>query len=289
MNADFFFSIGKTHEVCQDYAKSGTLERCGTYAIVSDGCSSSPDTDFGARFMTMAAIHYRSVYGETCGGVPFSSRTFDPAWIAWRASEMVRPPLSSQCLDATLLGIFEEPEGVVVAVAGDGTVIARRRDQGLEIKDFDFLGAPGYPSYLRNPARLEAYYKEGYGQRIVTSYPGDSDLNPVPRTDIYWFSPDFPEKKQYNIFDGPCALLYFPKDKYEMVMVVSDGAHSFQDAATLNPIPLLEVLDNLVGIKSYTGQFVTRRCKAFEKFCAKQGWHHNDDLGVAAVYLGDKE
>jgi len=48
MIADHHFCIGKTHKVCEDYATSGITEDGVTYAIASDGCSSSKDTDFGA-------------------------------------------------------------------------------------------------------------------------------------------------------------------------------------------------------------------------------------------------
>jgi len=63
MSADYFFRMGKTHTICQDYAIAGSREykidaEMGAfqYAILSDGCSGipnlkapgSPYTDFGA-------------------------------------------------------------------------------------------------------------------------------------------------------------------------------------------------------------------------------------------------
>src|SRR3954469_11076065 len=54
MNADHAFFIGNTHTVCQDYAMSGVTED-GAYAIVCDGCSSSPEVDFGARALALSA------------------------------------------------------------------------------------------------------------------------------------------------------------------------------------------------------------------------------------------
>ena len=54
MNANSTFSIGKNHIVCEDYALAYTGPII-TYAIVSDGCSSSPDVDFGARCLAMSA------------------------------------------------------------------------------------------------------------------------------------------------------------------------------------------------------------------------------------------
>ena len=54
MNADHYYTIGNSHSVCQDYAISGLVEN-GAYAILSDGCSSSPDVDVGARMLSLSA------------------------------------------------------------------------------------------------------------------------------------------------------------------------------------------------------------------------------------------
>jgi hypothetical protein len=54
MNANHYFSIGKDHAICQDYAISKLINNGGC-AILSDGCSSSPSTDIGSRLLAMAA------------------------------------------------------------------------------------------------------------------------------------------------------------------------------------------------------------------------------------------
>ena len=48
-----------------------------------------------------------------------------------------------------------------------------------------------------------------------------------------------------------------------------------------------EVLKVLLDIKGTEGKFVTRQIRWFlHKFCPSNGWHHNDDLAVAGIYLG---
>ena len=51
---DHLFWAGDSHKVNQDYCLSGSKSGLH-YAIVSDGCSSSPDTDFGSRILAKAA------------------------------------------------------------------------------------------------------------------------------------------------------------------------------------------------------------------------------------------
>ena len=50
MFADCAFAAGRGHDVCQDYAAAGGGAD-EPYAILADGCSTSPDTDVGARLL----------------------------------------------------------------------------------------------------------------------------------------------------------------------------------------------------------------------------------------------
>ena len=52
MNANCAINIGSTHALCQDYALA---RNDGPYVILSDGCSSSPDTDVGSRLLVKAS------------------------------------------------------------------------------------------------------------------------------------------------------------------------------------------------------------------------------------------
>ena len=49
MAADVFYAIGSTHHVCQDFAVAN-----GDFVILSDGCSSAKDSDWGARLLVKA-------------------------------------------------------------------------------------------------------------------------------------------------------------------------------------------------------------------------------------------
>ena len=53
MNADSAVNIGSTHSLCQDYVIARNPDRA-PYVVLSDGCSSSNDTDIGARLLVRA-------------------------------------------------------------------------------------------------------------------------------------------------------------------------------------------------------------------------------------------
>ena len=263
-HADSCFFIGRTHKVCQDYARAGKTPSGLSYAIIADGCSSSPDTDFGARFLTMAAMD---------GICTQDSHTrLDLNRIVQLARSQVLPPLPLECLDATLLTLTETPEGVRAEIAGDGCVVGLKRDGTVQIWDIDFKGAPGYLSYLLSMARWANYTKQGFGVRTVSLYENGTATTTF----------------QTITLDDFAMTLEFPREEYATVFVITDGAKSFERDTGLgmDPVPFQAVIEQLTAIKGYTGEFLARRGWAFEtRFCRDQKWHHNDDLGMAAVHL----
>ena len=50
VHVDDFLHIGQTHNVCEDYILSDVDPF--PYIVLSDGCSSSRDSDFGSRILT---------------------------------------------------------------------------------------------------------------------------------------------------------------------------------------------------------------------------------------------
>ena len=266
MHSDSFFTGCRAHNVCQDYARAGKTPSGRVYAIVSDGCSSSPDTDFGARLLTAAAV--------------FSINQFTsikPEWTIWEASRCRPPYIPVTCLDATLFAAFDNPGGWIdVTGFGDGVVVARRRDGRVDAWSVGFdNNAPAYLSYLLSTARLKTYTDGGYGGRIITLWEDGVPSGPVTPQDDVEFA---------------WGLTIDPKE-YDLVMVLSDGVHSFlTDPAKGTPMSVhfLEVVNHLLDIKTFTGEFMVRRAKRFmHNTCQEKGWHNSDDFSVAAIYLGE--
>ncbi len=263
MESDGFYSIGASHTVCQDYARGGVARgRVSNYALVSDGCSGSEDTDLGARFLVHAAERRLRVFEEN----------FDPQWIARRAAMAASlfgaDPL---CLDATLLSAFVvDNRHVHITVAGDGFVAAKRNDGALVSWEFSDGGAPAYLSYTLNDRRMKAYLDAGYGTRRITQRIDGVVCN-----------------EQEQVLCGSDFTTTFSLDiqHYDFLLLMSDGASSFEGPNVRQQ----DVVEELCAIKSTRGSFVQRRCRRFlGKFCKTREWVHQDDLAVAGLYLREE-
>ena len=263
---DCFFTIGKTHDVCQDYARArfvGEGDRKDILVGISDGCSGSPDTDFGARLLTAAAFECYHRFGE-----------LKDEWIIWRALNCVPPHIASSCLDATLLMATWTDDGCVrTHCIGDGYFAFKLKDGRLLVHELDHAGAPGYLSYKLDQSRCTRYMKE-FGNTFRWRLSADGKL--VMDAEYAKFVP------------GPAQFFGNEQDAcdVEAVAVFSDGVASFLDA-DFKPVPALDVIGKVMDIKSYTGEFVRRRCKFFlTKECPKLGWTHSDDFSMAAINTG---
>lgn len=274
MHADAFFAIGSSHLVCQDYARAGAVARengaAVPYAIVADGCSSSPDTDFGARLLTAAAVR--------CLG---DREHFDPAWTIREAARAADASVGRQCLDATLLVAYPVPGGGVrVRVCGDGVVVARRRGGRVAVWEIGFAtGAPGYLSYLLDEQRLARYLRQGHGERLVTAWEDGAVV--AERRSAARRGPDGrPAGFAWGVDFGPGEV--------DLVLLATDGVHSFRRSGDLGPegVPIAEIVGHLTAFRTLAGAFLARRCRSFlTRFCSDNGWCHHDDFGAAAICL----
>lgn len=279
MNSNAFFTIGKIHTVCEDYARAGDLNGYA-YAILSDGCSSSKDTDIGARLLVANAtrLMHRKIFsikeiGETAAGHARDSLGF--------------PDIESTCLDATLFIATENPDKSVTAAAfGDGFIIARSREKVIESYRIDFDNIPAYPSYLLSNSRQRTYVEQGCSNRLISLQlivEGLIVKETFTNSEIFINSKGEITPK---FLDWAYFSVDFQKDKYDLVLLASDGIDSFTDKDG-HPVPVGQIIKELTDIKTFNGEFIVRRMKTFlHKFCTANGWQHYDDVSVAAIYLG---
>lgn len=259
MGADFFFRMGATHHICQDYAAAGEDGNLA-WAALSDGCSSSDFTDFGSRFLVRAFV-------ENVAPQPDANR------VVRTAARMVGATgLPAQALDATLLYAVSALGIVTVGRFGDGVVAWRNRDGLITFHDVEFdEGAPLYLNYRLNEANAASYRNmvRGCRTRSGTRFAGES-----------WTI----RETAAELGEGAKTWTLFEED-IESVLLFSDGVGSFQDPKG-NAVPVEAVVDEMFAMKSFAGQFIARRAGAFlSRFCAERGWKHADDFSVAGLHF----
>jgi len=266
MNTDSYFSIGKSHTVCQDYALAGE-----NYVIVSDGCSSSPDTDFGARLL--AKVCEQELIAQ--------DYDYSGDAIIYKADAMANHiGLTRQCLDATLITAYRIGGLVHVRMYGDGAVIARTRGGEIHCHTIAYKhNAPAYLSY-----RLDLKRAELYCDKSEDGFCGGIDYMDGVTTDHGFHGHTGLESHEWS----------FRECEFDLVMITSDGLESFvktivgDTTKSLEAVPLSKVVDQIVDIKGFKGKFAERRYRKFlNKFCPENGWQNNDDFSLAAIYLDE--
>ena len=275
MNADCSIHTGSTHPICQDYARTGIDKAGNPYAIIADGCSSSPETDIGARLLVMAAENNLALLPNSGSGEMsyFYHSTLELA--AYWARGMKLP---LNCLDATL-GILSIADNTILSsLYGDGLIVFGY-DQTLEVDEISFSSNyPVYPSYLLMPERLKSMPKDNTMNRHSSHFSkNNKKWNDLSRSLML-----ANEKVPFLKYRDKSSTLNF-------VALITDGAKSFlapstsSTSKTTEPVGYEQIIPDLVGFKNFTSGFVKRRVNKFEQESKKNGWQHYDDLTVAAI------
>jgi hypothetical protein len=309
MNTDFYLERGKEHAICEDFATAGIIDGHG-FALVSDGCSSSKEVDFGSRILVHAARdNLRSLLALSA---PFDAVGFAKATIAKAGKvlgcfaalptsildatlllALVRPEHCNQCrgrhAEAPLSDATSGPENIPSLPAsaaakhrfraqvffwGDGVVVVRRKER-VTATLLRFAGnAPFYLSYALNNPRRQAYLDQHGGGKEVLRVAFDSDGKEVWRANRQEISADplTPHQEQFDLESGDSLAL------------VSDGITQFF-AAENTPIAWEKLAPRFVDFKRPGGVFVRRRMNFFERENRAAGLRHLDDLSVAAITL----
>jgi protein phosphatase 2C-like protein len=250
MNTDVTINIGSTHSVCQDYAIAGD-----GYVILSDGCSSSSDTDIGARLLVRAMAQVVTAHAD------ISELHKESARVALAWARMIGLP--AQSVDATLMSAHVSGDNLIVACSGDGVIVLESKEGVLDVYAISSpSGYPFYPSYVHQPDRLA---------ELVTHNRCNKEIKHHDATEIT---------------DSLTISLKLKAADYRYVALASDGINSFFQ--TQRRICLADVLKELWSFKHSHGAFVERRMKRFKKDMHAKGWQHADDLAFAVINLGDE-
>ncbi len=278
LSVNSLYLQGSSHTVCQDYTRAHVnSDETLAYGILSDGCSSSPDTDVGARLLVLETEKWLLKRRQ------LDARVFQDIIHDTQQRAVQLLPLYPLCTDATLLTLYKSVSSKFVQfhITGDGLILARRK--GTQIYDIQRKnfpnGMPWYLSYELNPARLSKLMESD----LLMTYEW-STLDLINRThEIEHF-------QTYNITQRQESIetpIVHSAETHDLFLLMSDGIESFVHGETKISIPYNEVLYTLLDFKNFHGEFVVRRFRKALKEFQKNQWVHQDDLSVAALYSGE--
>jgi hypothetical protein len=180
--------------------------------------------------------------------------------------------LKRDCLDATLMISFIESGHIHNSIFGDGSIIAI--DKNEKINYFSSISfehnAPYYLSYLLDKERDERYKKLVINKRVKIY--GDEIL-PIEY-----------EESAYLPMLGSYEL-----NKLSAFFMTSDGIESFYNYKTGEKVPSLEIVRELISIKSKKGEFLKRRVKRMMEDLSKRDIYNYDDLSVCAFLIEENK
>lgn len=231
---------------------------CETYVILSDGCSSSPDTDIGARLLVKALDQTLTKPAD------IEELHKDAARTALSWAHMIGLPPES--VDATLMSIHVRGDDLIIACSGDGVIVLESKAGVVDVYAISSpSGYPFYPSYVHQPDRLAELV---HNDRCTKTIKDFSSMN-VTTSDSLTIT------FKLNVAD------------YKYAAVASDGMTSFY-SKDVGPLSVPDVLKEFWPFKNSHGAFVERRMKRFRKDIQPKGWQHADDLAIGVIHLGDE-
>jgi len=263
MNIDTFLEIGSQHKICEDYIISGNDPF--PFIIISDGCSSSDNTEMGARILCHLAkqyLKYRPLF-------PVDYHKMG-AWIIHNAELVIRQlGLKLPCLDATLIVSYEYEDMIYIYFYGDGCLVTKN-PQGIIIKHIEYSkNAPYYLSYQIDEKSNELYNTLNIEKKIITEFE------------------DRTNSKMTVPFDG---ITYFViSNEMDMILLASDGLQSFmqQTSNKIERFTPMDIITPCINFKNTNGNFLKRRLNKQMKTFARENIYHFDDLSIG-VFLKEK-
>jgi len=269
-NLDWYFTIGKPHIVCEDYALTGTAPL--PHIIVCDGCSTSEHTDIGVRIVAMSARKSLREHFEALQSNLPSYADLGHAVVnrARQVADLLG--LESSCLDATLMLAFPYREQIQVYIYGDGYITTVDRKGIFAYLKFAYeQNMPYYLTYWIDKSRRDVYLKTNQEGNAVLTLAEYRDGHEDVRTLNY---------------DAPLVFT-FARHDYQLIALTSDGVSSFLAVEENRKIPVLDILQQLVAYKTTKGDFVKRRTRRMLKEYEKQGIYPSDDVSVATLLIGN--
>jgi len=262
---DSHYCIGKNHWVCEDYACHGFAPV--PYVILADGCSSSPETDAGARLLALNARRYLAAFVRSAADSPSRHWAIGRQLAADSARCAQALQLAPTAIDATLIVAFAVGQHLRIHCYGDGCILVRHPDNSLDLIRISYAGnAPYYLSYQTDDARRQQYFAE---------------VGDYQAAQIIQYSSDIRTTTETKSCDSP-IIFDFDWDACNAVAVTTDGLDSFFCADTGECANTLAIAQEMTDFKNYSEGFIKRRLRRQLKLYDKRHLYHSDDIGFGA-------
>lgn len=249
---DHYYCIGKSHLYCQDYTAQG--ETPWPTLVVADGCSSSLDSDIGARLLAHAALQVLAEKETTPDYATLGLA------IVRRAERLVgQLGGHSMMLDSTLLIALHQEDEVLVRVYGDGFLLLE--DHAGQCRSLEIAfehNMPYYLNYRLDPGRQAAYAGEGE-QPLLVLENGESTR---------------------HRYDAPLEWR-FAWNEYRKIGIASDGVGHYVDVASQKLVPAADIAREILSLREPTADFLKRRIPKMNQRLAREDKAPLDDVAVA--------
>ena len=281
MRADVFTTTGESHLSCQDYSRIGPDS-----IVLSDGCSSSPDTDIGARLEALSALQAERDAAGLTSSVPD---------IAGLASKMAcnLDLKDKSVLDATMIMIQYKRPWAYITMVGDGVCGWKNRDGRIYLFKRTYDGnAPMYVGYLLSNLKDKVKGKESLEYLYTYAVPPELGGN-YPLFMSPTFKEPFPAINHDE--DDGTIRVKLPEDKVELVFGATDGMLSFYRNVSTETSKVAEVAmwdvvaSRFLSFKTFAGKFVSRRAKRALQEMKEEGYVPMDDFSMGVVLMEKEE
>jgi hypothetical protein len=290
---DSYIEIGKSHETCEDYALSSSIAGV-PFAIVSDGCSSSKNTDVGSRLLTYACQNAlrKLLLKDMIDN--FSTEDLS-VFIKDEVLFNLRLSLNALALpetvaDATLLLAFIHKDRLYYFIYGDGHIMLKFRDTvliaggrgGMGYESISYAdNAPPYISYELDVHRKQRFHQQFSAGEVT--HRRRFDFDDVNCTMGDWLT------------SGACACDSIDVNELDAVILTSDGIESYMYGANAgetlddNISNVKRWYDEYSSYKNVSGEFVKRRMKRIKLNNEKQHIEHYDDVSCATIWIDHEQ
>lgn len=233
---DSFMMKGSTHRICEDYIIHGTDPF--PYVILSDGCSTAPNTDVGARLLVHAA---KGCLEAIKKGENISTIEMVIANTAFASAKLIGLPIESLFGTLIILWYDEEKNEVRLLQWGDGVGFA---NEDKTITDVRYSNnAPYYLAYNLLP-NVKQHFLEVSKKNLK----------------YYWQVEDKSYKNTFEAAQPTQPLDYqdIVQPENTLFLIMSDGISSVVKPNS-GILPLTDVIHEISDFKRLKGEFITRQ------------------------------